>query len=103
MRSHRCAVCTLHVVSSLQQQQQFSSSSCAITDLPPHLFVVLKQDPVASIKHYEERYGMKLVDVYHTPTLGTSNYYLASLRDGEGETWPVPGTAEVSKRQRCGR
>lgn len=42
---------------------------------------------------------MKLVDVYHTPTLGKTNYYLASLRNGEGEAWPVPGTTEVSVRQ----
>lgn len=40
---------------------------------------------------------MKLVDVYHTPTLGKSNYYLASLR--QGETWPEPGTPEVSLQQ----
>lgn len=39
---------------------------------------------------------MKLIDVYHMPTLGKSNYYLASLRDGEGEAWPAPGTLEVS-------
>lgn len=40
---------------------------------------------------------MKLVDVYHAPALGLSNYYLASLRDGEAETWPVAGTAEVKR------
>ena len=40
---------------------------------------------------------MKLVDVYHAPALGLSNYYLASLRDGEAETWPVAGTAEVQR------
>lgn len=57
---------------------------------------LLKQDPVVSVKYYEDRYGLKLVDVYHTPTLGKTSYYLASLRDGEGETWPVPGTTEVS-------
>lgn len=62
----------------------------------PPLTSLSYQDPVASIKYYEERYGMKLVDVYHTPALGLSNYYLVSLRDGEAETWPVAGTAEVS-------
>lgn len=54
------------------------------------------QDPVASVKYYEERYGMKLVDVYNIPTLGKTNYFLTSLRDGEGETWSAPGTAQVS-------
>ena len=63
---------------------------------PPPISL-FKQEPVATIKHYEERYGMKLVDVYHTPTLGISSYYLASLRDGEAETWPVAGTAEVQQ------
>ncbi|CAM9090744.1 unnamed protein product [Laminaria digitata] len=37
---------------------------------------------------------MKLVDVYHSPTLGKSNYYLASVR--EGEEWPEPGTTQAS-------
>lgn len=36
---------------------------------------------------------MKLVDVYHNPALGKSNYYLASLR--HGERWPEAGSAEV--------
>eukprot|EP00903_Cladosiphon_okamuranus_P017639 g16246.t2 len=56
------------------------------------------KDPAASIKYYEERYGMKLVDVYHAPTIGKSNYFLASLRDGEGETWPTAGTTEAHRR-----
>lgn len=52
------------------------------------------QDPTASVKYYEERFGMKLVDVYHSPTLGKSNYYLASVR--EGKEWPEPGTTQAS-------
>lgn len=42
---------------------------------------------------------MKLVDVYHSPTLGKSNYYLASIR--EGEKWPEPGTAQASNVSSC--
>lgn len=67
--------------------------------LTTHILVLPRlpfgQDPTASVKYYEERFGLKLVDVYHTPTLGKSTYYLASVR--EGETWPEPGTAQVSK------
>lgn len=46
-----------------------------------------------SVKYYEDQYGMRLVDVYHNPALGKSNYYLALLR--KGESWPEPGTPEV--------
>ena len=63
---------------------------------PRHPFF---QDPAASVKFYEERFGMKLVDVYHSPTLGKSNYYLASIR--EGEKWPEPGTAQASNVSSC--
>ncbi|CAM9257775.1 unnamed protein product [Scytosiphon promiscuus] len=61
-----------------------------------HRSMLRTKDPTASVKYYEERYGMKLVDVYHTPGLGKSNYYLASLRDGEA--WPEPGTLEAHQR-----
>lgn len=53
------------------------------------------QDPATSVKHYQEHYGLRLVDVYHLPALGRSNYYLASLRQGD-EDWPEPGTMEVT-------
>ena len=56
------------------------------------------QDPAASVKYYEERFGMKLVDVYHSPNLGKSTYYLASVR--EREEWPEPGTTQASILQR---
>lgn len=53
------------------------------------------QDPAASVKYYQERYGLTLVDVYHLPALGRSNYFLASLREGESRDLPEPGTGEV--------
>lgn len=46
---------------------------------------------------------MKLVDVYHFPTLGRSNYFLASLRKGQDQSWPEPGTAEVSQGRMTAR
>eukprot|EP00752_Nemacystus_decipiens_P012878 g11400.t1 len=63
-----------------------------------HRSMLRCKDAVATVKYYEERFGMKLVDVYHTPTLGVSNYYLASLRDGTAETWPAAGTTEAHQR-----
>ncbi|CAM9360092.1 unnamed protein product, partial [Choristocarpus tenellus] len=60
-----------------------------------HRSMIRVKDPSASLRYYEENYGMQLVDFYHLPALGRSNYYVASLR--EGDTWPTPGTAEAHK------
>lgn len=54
------------------------------------------QDPAISVKFYEEKFSMRLVDFYHNSALGKSSYYLASLR--KGEAWPEPGSTEVLNR-----
>ncbi|CAN0074780.1 unnamed protein product [Discosporangium mesarthrocarpum] len=61
-----------------------------------HRSMIRVKDPIASVKYYEELYGMHLVDFFHFPELSRSNYYLASLR--KGEDWPIAGSEEAHKR-----
>ncbi|CAM9286282.1 unnamed protein product [Ectocarpus sp. 6 AP-2014] len=81
---------------TLRETATMSASDSNPYGMKWHRSMLRCKDPIASVKYYEERYGMKLVDVYHTPSLGKSNYYLASLRDGEA--WPEAGSAEAHER-----
>jgi len=51
------------------------------------------RDPKESVAHYQERYGMRLVDKLDFPDMKFSLYFLASVKNGVQT--PEPGTKEA--------
>eukprot|EP00466_Bigelowiella_natans_P015467 jgi/Bigna1/50991/estExt_Genewise1.C_1040006 len=54
------------------------------------------KDPKASVKFYQEKFGMTLMDNMDFPSMKFSLYFLASVPKGEANP-PKPGTKEARK------